>query len=443
MELKKIKERIKDAGVDTIRIEFADQHGVCRGKIIPARRLEEVMEEGINCAQPTFSLDLAYNIPPGTGTAEAVDYADMTIIPDPSTFTLVPYQERTARFIGDIYADGKPFPYSPRNLLKKVVGLYHDLGLEPIVATELEFFVFNLDNACSYYQDKPSCVYTTGPRVDPLDLMPTLQNTLLEMGLNVLYINHEFFQSQYEVNGRHTEALKMADETFTFKAVCKDVAFLKGLLLTFMGRPKDEMGGSGYHLHFSINDKATGKNLFDDPSAPDGIPELMRQFIAGQMAHSKGMTAFLAPTVNSYKRYVPDSFAPYFLAWGKDNRTTYIRIPRERGAATRVENRAGCASANPYFAIAVTLLAGLDGIRNKMALGQPYVGDIYGEDPTKFQTMPFYLHEAVGHLLEDKALCEAIGPEIIRNYSTMKLAEAERFRTHVSNWEFQEYSYHL
>ena len=169
----------------------------------------------------------------------------------------------------------------------------------------------------------------------------------------------------------------------------------------------------------------------------------MRQFIAGQMAHSKGMTAFLAPTVNSYKRYVPDSFAPYFLAWGKDNRTTYIRIPRERGAATRVENRAGCASANPYFAIAVTLLAGLDGIRNKMALGQPYVGDIYGEDPTKFQTMPFYLHEAVGHLLEDKALCEAIGPEIIRNYSTMKLAEAERFRTHVSNWEFQEYSYHL
>ena len=442
MDLAQVQEQMKAADIHTLRIEFADQHGVCRSKIVPARRLEEVLAEGINCAQPTLSLDLAYGIPPGTGTAEAVDYADMTIIPDPGTFTLVPYQPGTARMIGDIYFDGKPLPYSPRGLLKKVIGLYHELGMEPIVATELEFFVFDSEGK-QYYQDKPSCVYTTGIRVDPLDLMPTLQNTLIEMGLDVLYVNHEFFASQYEVNGRHTHALRMADETFTFKAVCKDVAFQKGLLLTFMGRPKDESGGSGYHLHFSINDKNTGKSLFDDPSAPDGMPDVMRQFIAGQMEHAAGMTPFLAPTVNSYKRYVPNAFAPYYLAWGLDNRTTYIRVPSERGPASRVENRAGCASANPYFAIAVTLLAGLDGIRNKMELGEPYRGDVYGEDPTKFPTVPFYLHEAVAALESDKTLCELIGPEIIQNFTVLKKAEAEKFRTHVTEWEFNEYSYHL
>jgi glutamine synthetase len=442
MDLAHIQDQLNSADVHTLRIEFADQHGVCRSKIVPVRRLEEVLEEGISCAQPTFSLDLAYGIPPGTGTAEAVEYADMAIIPDPGTFTLVPYQPGTARMIGDIYVAGKPFPYSPRCLLKKVLGLYHELGMDPIVATELEFFVFDAEGK-QYYQDKPSCVYTTGVRVDPLDLLPTLQNTLLEMGLDVLYINHEFFASQYEVNGRHTTALEMADQTFTFKTVCKDVAFQKGLLLTFMGRPKNEAGGSGYHLHFSLNDKATGKSLFDDPSAPDGVPDVMRQFIAGQMAHAAGMTSFLAPTVNSYKRYVPNAFAPYYIAWGLDNRTTYIRVPGERGRATRVENRAGCASANPYFAIAVTLLAGLDGIRNKMALGEPYVGDVYGEAPGKFPTVPFYLHEAVAALENDKVLCELIGPEIIQNHVVMKQAEAEKFRTHVTQWEFNEYAYHL
>lgn len=442
MDLSNIKEQLKAADIHTLRIEFADQHGICRGKIVPVGRLEEVMEEGINCAQPTFSLDLAYGIPPGTGTAEAVDYADMTVMPDPSTFTLVPYQPGTARMIGDLYADGQPFPYCPRGLLKRVVAAYDELGYDPIVATELEFFVFT-EGGAGYYQDKPSCVYQTGCRVDPLELMPTLQNTLLQMGLDVLYVNHEFFQSQYEVNSRHTTALDMADQTFTFKAVCKDVAHLNGLLLTFMGRPKDELGGSGYHIHFSINDKTSGQNLFEDTADPDGMSGLMRQFIAGQMAHAKGMSPFLAPTINSYKRYVPDSFAPYYIAWGMDNRTTYIRVPRERGMATRVENRAGCASANPYFAIAVSLLAGLDGIKEKMTLGEPYVGDIYGEDPEKFEAMPFYLHEAVNELLADKALCAAIGPEIIQNYTILKQAEAEKYRTHVTDWEFNEYSHHL
>lgn len=317
MDVKEIRERMKEAGVDTLRIDFPDMYGVSRGKLVPAKRLEEVLEEGINCAKPTFSLDLNYNIPPGTGTAEEVDYEDMTIIPDPDTFTIVPYQTHTARFIGDIYADGKPFPYSPRWLLKEVIGKYTQKGLVPVAATELEFFMFKQEGAeLQYYCDKPSNVYTVGPRVDPAGFLRNLQNVLLAMGFDVLYTNHEFFQGQFETNWRHADALTMADQTFTFKTVCKDLAFMNDLLLTFMGRPKDEMGGSGYHLHLSVNDPETGRNLFDDPGGKDGMSDLMRHFIGGQLTHAKGMTPFFAPTVNSYKRYVPNSFAPYYVAWG-------------------------------------------------------------------------------------------------------------------------------
>ncbi|MBW1930063.1 MAG: glutamine synthetase [Deltaproteobacteria bacterium] len=444
MDKKALLERVKELGLHTIRVEFSDMYGVSRGKMVPASRLEEVLEEGINCAKPTFSLDLSYNIPPGTGTADEVNYEDMTIIPDPATFMVIPYQEGLCRLIGDLYADGKPFPYSPRGLLKKVVEKYREKGLIPISASELEFFVFESDgDNFQYYCDKPSNVYTVGPRSDPKGLLTSLQNTLVQMGIDVLYINHEFFQSQYEINWRHQEALTMADQTFTFKMVCKELAFLNDLFVTFMARPKNEMGGSGYHIHFSIQDAETGKNLFDDPNGKEGMSDLMRYFIGGQMAHAKAMTPFLAPTINSYKRYVLNSFAPYYLAWGLDNRTTYIRVPRERGAATRVENRAACASANPYLALAVALIAGLDGIEKQLDPGDYYVGDIYTEEPGKFDTVPFYLQEAIEELKKDKVLCEAIGEEIINNYTAVKMSEVERFRTYVTEWEFNEYFYHL
>jgi glutamine synthetase len=444
MDKKEIQDKIKEFGIDTLRIDFPDMYGINRGKICPANRLEEVLEEGINCAKPTFSLDLAYNIPPGTGTADEVNYEDMTIIPDPDTFTVVPYLNNTARFIGDIYANGKPFPYSPRGLLKKVLKKFEEKNLSPVAATELEFYIFSKDgDAFQFYCDKPSNVYTTGPRIDPLDFLRRLQNFLIEMGFNVLYLNHEFFQGQYEINWRHTTALKMADQAFTFKTACKEFGFMNDLHITFMGRPRDEMGGSGNHLHFSIEDPATGENLFYDPNGKEQMSDLMRQCIAGQMAHAKGMSLFLAPTINSYKRYVLNNFAPYYIAWGLDNRTTYIRIPRERKGGTRIENRAPCGSANPYLALAVGLIACLDGIENKMDPGDYYVGDIYTEEPGTYPVMPLYMRDAIEALEKDELLCNAVGPEITQNYLAVKKNEEERYRTAITDWEFNEYFYHL
>jgi len=444
MDKKEIQEKIKEFEIDTIRIDFPDMHGVNRGKIAPAHRLDELLEEGINCAKPTFSLDLSYNIPPGTGTAEEVDYEDMTIIPDPDTFTIVPYQPHTARFIGDIYAGDKPFPFAPRWLLKNVLKKYEERNLSPVAATELEFYAFLKDGAdYSYYCDKPSNVYTTGPRVDSQDFLRPLMNILLQMGIDVLYINHEFFQGQYEINWRHTTALKMADQAFTFKAVCKEYGFMNDLHITFMGRPKNEMGGSGSHLHFSIVDPETGKSLFYDPDGKEQMSDLMRHCIAGQMAHARGMTLLMAPTINSYKRYVPNAFAPYYIAWGLDNRTTYIRIPRERKGGTRIENRAPCATANSYLTLAASLIASLDGIENKMDPGDYYEGDVYAEEPGKFELMPLYMRDAIEALENDTILCEGIGPAIVQNLLALKKAEEERYRTTVTDWEFNEYFYHL
>jgi len=441
MDLAQVREQLRAADIHTIRIEYPDLHGICRGKIIPAARFEQVLEEGISCSQAVYSIALDSSIPPGTGTAEEIDFVDMNVVPDLCSFTMVPYQPGVARVIGDAYYKGEPLNYSPRWLLKKVIAEYEELGFTPVAATELEFFVFDKTGQ-ERYQDKPSCVYMNGVRVDPQNLMITLQKNLIEMGLDILYLNHEYFNSQYEVNGRHAHALKMADDTFAYKQACKDIATQNGLLLTFMGRPKNDSGGSGYHLHYSLNDKASGKNAFDDPSAPDGINHLMRHFIAGQLKHARAMTPFLAPTVNSYKRYMPDSFAPYYVGWGLDNRTTYIRVPGERGSATRVENRAGCASANPYLAIALPLIAGLIGIKAKLDPGPAFVGDLYSAHGA-YPTVPLHLHEALAELENDTELCAAVGPEIIRNFLVLKKAEAEKFRTHVTEWEFNEYSFHL
>jgi glutamine synthetase len=161
------------------------------------------------------------------------------------------------------------------------------------------------------------------------------------------------------------------------------------------------------------------------------------------MAHAKGMSALFAPTINSYKRYVPDSFAPYYLAWGLDNRTVHCRVPGERGPATRVENRAPCASANPYLIFAAAFAAGLDGIENKIDPGEHAVGDIYGVEPGTYDTVPFYLRDALEELKADKVLCEAMGPELIQAFVALKEDELDRFRKHVTDWEFNEYSFQL
>ena len=200
-----------------------------------------------------------------------------------------------------------------------------------------------------------------------------------ELGLEAFAANHEFMNSQYEINVKHSGALDAADRAFMLKAAVKEIAVREGLLATFMGRPFADQGGSGFHLHLSLCD-GDGRNAFADEDGPDGLSRLAASFVAGVLEHAQGLQALLGPTVNAYKRILPDSLAPTHANWGHDNRTAFCRVPRERGSRSRVEIRTGDGSANAHLIIAAILLAGLDGIERELEPPEPVVGDAYRMD---------------------------------------------------------------
>ncbi|HJP08007.1 MAG: glutamine synthetase [Proteobacteria bacterium] len=443
MQVKKITEMIKSAGIDSIRIEFPDLYGICRGKLIPAGRLEAVVEEGLNFAQAAYIVDLSNDIAVAGGCGSDTGWSDMLLRPDLDTFAILPHQPDTARLIGNTYLGDSPHPVDPRGALKRILKKYEAKGLTAIAASELEFMIFHPTDPATSYNPATSCVYQVNPAVDKQGILRAIQNNSIDLGLNIMYLNHEYFPGQYEVNWHHEEALKMADQTFTFKYLCKELATLNNLKLTFMGRPVNEGGGNGYHTHISLAHAESNENAFYDPQAEDGISDLQRYFIGGQLAHARGMSALLAPTINSYKRFLPDSFAPYNIAWGGDNRTVYCRVPDDRGKGTRIENRAGCASANPYLVIAAILAAGLDGIENKIDPGPAADGDVYHDESGQYQQVPFYLRDAIAELKADTVLAEAFSPELIGAFVALKENEESRFKTTVTDWEFNEYAYHL
>jgi glutamine synthetase len=210
------------------------------------------------------------------------------------------------------------------------------------------------------------------------------------------------------------------------------------MVATFMGKPFNDQGGSGFHLHISAD--RDDDNAFADRNDPDGVSDELRRFTAGVLAHAPALMAFVCPTINAYRRIVPDSLAPINVSWGWDNRTTFVRIPAERGRATRVELRIGDGSANPYLAIAAVLFAGLHGLRDELPLSDPLSGDAYTQDA---ESVPLSLEAALDALEADDHLREAIGAAIVEPFVAMKRFEIERHRSWVSDWERDEYLHHL
>ena len=330
--------------------------------------------------------------------------------------------------------------------MRRAVAGFEELGYAPVVGPELEFFLCERDpeapGGVRRYVDNLSMVYTVGPQADPRGVVREIAEALSNVGMGTFAANHEFMNSQYEINLQHAPALTAADRAFRLKCAVKDVAAIHGLIATFMGKPFNDQGGSGFHFHFSLD--RDGNNAFADESNPDGVSEEFRHFTAGILAHARALTAFLNPTINAYRRLVPDSLAPTHANWGWDNRTAFVRVPPERGGATRVEVRVGDGSANPYLAAAAILFAGLHGVREKLPLGPPVGGDAYtlAEEEAGGQ-LPDSLSDALDALEADGVLREAMGPQIVDTFLTMKRFEVERHRTWVSDWEIDEYLHHL
>ncbi len=249
--------------------------------------------------------------------------------------------------------------------------------------------------------------------------------------------NHEFMNSQYEINIEHSGALDAADRAFLLKTAVKELAAREGMVATFMGKPFNDQGGSGFHLHVSLAD-GDGGNAFN------GGEELRSQFVAGIIAHGSALMALLGPTVNAYKRLVPDSLAPTHVNWGVDNRTSFVRVPNERGSRSRVEIRAGDGSAAPHLAIAAVLLAGLDGIERALTPPDPVVGDAYRADEAHSGSkLPADLGAALDALEADETLCAGLGEELVETFFAMKRFELNRFNQWVTDWELDEYARHL
>jgi len=439
-----VKARIREQGIEMIRFEFADIHGINRGKLLPSDMIDEILDYGIPFCASVMALGFDNTVAEAKLLADN-NYDDMRAIADPSTFTILSHVEKTALILGDLYYHGEPLKLCPRWFLKGMIARYRELGLAAISASELEFFLFSRTPEGGYtpYTNRANNCYTANSRSDPSGYLYQLTRTFQQMGFKILYMNHEFYPGQYEYNWRHTSTLRSADQTIIFKGVAKDVADQNGLLVTFMAKPKNNNGGSGCHFHLSLNDIETGENAFADPGSEDGMSQVMQHFVAGILKHARALTAFLSPTINCYKRYVPDSFAPCHIAWGRDNRTTFVRIPDEHGPATRVEVRAGSAAANPYLALGGILAAGLDGILNRLEPPAIVATDQYNSRLPQTELVPRSLYRSLNELENDEWMRECAGDELINAFMALKSLEVEAYTRMVTDWEWESYSYHL
>jgi glutamine synthetase len=429
--------------VRSIRVLYPDLHGVARGKDVPIAEFDHVLDHGLRFCAAVMGTDLRNT--PVVGGNEG--YPDLIARPDMTTMATLPWEPGVASCLADLEPaeGGMPIP-DPREALRRAARDLKATGLDPIVGPELEFFLLRPDPAAEHgfrrQIDQPSMVYTVGPQADPGGIGRAMTEGLAALGLEVLAFNHEFMNSQYEINLRHTDALLAADRAFRMKAAVKDIAAQHGLVATFMGKPFNDQGGSGTHLHVSLN--RDERNAFDAPAEPDSVSAELRAFTAGVLAHAAGLMALLNPTVNAYRRIQPDSLAPTHANWGWDNRTTFIRIPPERGRATRLEIRAADGAANPYLAIAAVLAAGAHGLREGLRPPPPVLGDASRADHEVIgPALPVSLDAALEALEVDAVLRGALGSEIVDTFLAVKRFETGRHRTWVSDWEIAEYLHHL
>jgi glutamine synthetase len=430
---------LADAGIARVRVHYSDLLGTTRAKVVPLELLDDLVDGGLRFCVSVFSIDHTGVMPDGTGLRDEVTFRDMEVIPDLSTLRVVPWERETAICLGDCYFDGSPFAAAPRGILRRAIAEAEKRGLRAKCAHELEFFLLRRTREGRFepYVDMPGLVYRLDPRVDPQGVVRAMEDGVRGLGVNVVAANQEYDPSQWEINCKYDDALKAADDAHLLKLAVKEIASMHGLTATFMGRCVDGGGTSGYHIHVSLWDEER-HNLMEDASDPHGVSALARAFVGGQLAHGRGMTAVLAPTVNAYKRFRAKELAPYWIDWALDNRSAYVRVPGDRGRSTRVECRGADGAANPYLAAALVIFAGLDGIERELDPGPPTAGAY--EPVGERETIPFSLEEALDALEADAFLRGKLGAQFLQAFTTIKRNEARRFSLAVTDWELREYA---
>jgi glutamine synthetase len=436
--------RLISDDIDVVRLGYSDLIGAERGRDILVARFARTVGDGVAFCRSVYGTSPMGDVVDIEGGMSA-GLPDVVAVPDLATLQQVPWEPGVAHVIADVYnPDGSPSEESPRNVLRRVIDRFAELGMRPTIGPELEFYVLEHDQSSPTgwrrYGEGTGNVYTAGYKGDPENTLIASLRKLAAYGLDVVAANHEFSSGQFEINLWHSDALDAADRAFRFKTAIQELSRIEGKLATFMAKPFNDEGGSGFHLHFSTWSE-DGEPLFDDPNGEDGLSDVARHAIGGVLAHAPALAALHNPTINSYKRFGPDTLAPWLIDWGLDNRSAMVRIPPERGRASRMELRLGDASANPYLAIGALTGAAYLGVRDKIEPPAKLEG--YGYDTSKAEKLPGDLATALDALEADTELAAILGPTFVAAFLAYKRNELERFSQFVTDWEFREYSYHL
>jgi glutamine synthetase len=437
-----VTEQLRKQGVDVVRVSYPDLIGVDRGRDVLLDELAAATGHGLAFCRAVYHTTPMGDVVPVQGGLE-LGLPDITVYPDLTTLTPLPWEPNAAWCLGDAATPGgSPAPESPRAVARRVAGQLSALGYTLICGPELEFYLCEQGGPGGWqrYANELGNIYVVGRKGDPHGLLMHMLRQLRDAGLQVTAANHEFSPGQFEINLRHCELADAADRSFRLKSAVQEIARHRELLATFMAKPFNDEGGSGFHVHVSVND-AAGRNVFGDPDGPDGLSQLGRHAIGGVLARARALSALLSPTINSYKRFGPDTMAPWLIDWGLDNRSALVRIPSERGPAARMEVRLGDASANPYLAMAAVGAAVYLGIRDEAEPPDKLEG--YGYDPGRSEMLPMRLGEALDALASDQDLAAVLGEYFVTSFLSYKRNEIERFERFVTDWEFREYAYHL
>jgi glutamine synthetase len=442
-----VSDRIAKLGV--VRFGFSDAHGVVRGKTLVATEAARALRSGVTCTLTMLLKDLSGRTAFPIFKRGGDGAGDMVMIADPTTFRVLPWAPHSGWILCDLYrTDGSPHPFSTRAVLRHMLAVLGERGLTWRAGLEVEFHLLKCDDTVRATDHiampgPPPKVtplnhgyqYLTELRYDAIEpLLEMLRANLQGLGLPLRSLEIEFDPSQVEATFGATTGMEPADLMLLFRSATKQVFARAGYLASFMCRPQlPHTASSGWHLHHSIEDAATGRNLF--PHA-DGLSKLARCWLGGLLRHAAAAAAFSTPTINGYKRYMPNSMAPDHVVWAYDNRAAMVRVVGQPGdPATRLENRVGEPAANPYLYMASQIATGLDGIATGADPG-PSADTPYSADAP---TLPTTLMDAIAALRDDACFRAAFGDRFVDYFVRLKEFEIGRFLSAVTDWEHREY----
>jgi len=422
-------------GIEFVRFELPDLHAISRSKLVPIDAVEGYARKGLNFYGGILALDTASNVISGAGLNDEISYADSKLFPDFSTLRRVPWKQNTAKVICDVaFQDNSPYKSAPRHVLRKLIETAAELGFDVMMGHEYEFYLLDRQTLQPLFGGVHIFNTTRNTYIDAVEVI--LRN-LQGIGLDLITHNCEYAPSQFEINYGPAIGIEAADKAFTFRNTVKEVAHLQGYLATFMSKPINGMAGCGCHFHISLIDRKTGKNVFFDPADKDGVSLPARQFAAGILAHAPALMALAGPTPNCYHRIKPHTFAPSNISWGIDDRSALVRVKATKDSGTHHEMRGASALANPYLTAAGTLAAGLLGLKGKLKLGPQSKGP--SEDDPQHAKLATSLEQSLAALEADQAFGQMLGADFLRLFLTVKRHELARFRSHITDWERNEY----